>query len=354
MAATSLRVMLLNVENLFSPGVNFYGSHYTEEQYTNKVNWLGSKIAEVQAHVVALVELGENAQNCINDIMSAANDEDTTGWSPFVHEFRAAPGKGSTKIRTAVISRFPLTNGESLVAYPDGFQVDLLRPGSNADNLDNWITVPSSEFSRPVGKVTVNPPNNAVPFNLFVVHLKSKRPKKSDHDNNNEAIGKARSAIQRNVEAAALRYHLDAFLPAQYQADNKVPSIVVGDFNDTPTSVPLENIRGTFDKVPGPTRAHPWSHADRLKLLSCARLHLKKSAYEDKLFSYVYNESYSLIDQALVTEHLVGKFTRMEVYNDHVFRHQDLSTLTTQEQQWKSEVSDHGAVVLEFIRMLKP
>ncbi len=44
----------------------------------------------------------------------------------------------------------------------------------------------------------------------------------------------------------------------------------------------------------------------------------------------------------------------MEGHNDHVLRHEDLgSTVTAAEQQWKSSVSDHGAVVLEFNRMLQ-
>lgn len=85
-----------------------------------------------------------------------------------------------------------------------------------------------------------------------------------------------------------------------------------------------------------------------------ARLHMKKSAYDDKLFSYVHNESFTLIDQGFVTEHLPGKFTRLEVYNDHVFRHQSIKEGTEQEQQWKSMVTDHGIIVLELTRMLKP
>jgi predicted extracellular nuclease len=114
--------------------------------------------------------------------------------------------------------------------------------------------------------------------------------------------------------------------------------------------VPLENVRGPFDKVPGP--AATWSEPDKRRLLSCARLHLKMTAYEDKLFSYVHNESFTLLDQAFVSEHLVSRFDHMEVMNDHVFRHQTISQNTTQEQQWKSCVSDHGLVVVELKRML--
>jgi endonuclease/exonuclease/phosphatase family metal-dependent hydrolase len=143
---------------------------------------------------------------------------------------------------------------------------------------------------------------------------------------------------------------LDTFLPQQYAADSSVATILVGDFNDTPTSVPLENIRGPFDKVPGP--ASTWSEPDKRRLLSCARLHMKMVAYQDRLYSYVHNENFTLLDQAFISEHLVSRFDHLEVYNDHVFRHQELSQGTDVEQQWKSQASDHGVVVIELRRML--
>jgi predicted extracellular nuclease len=350
MPKTSLRLMFMNAENLFSPGNSFYGSEYTPAEYQAKVAWIGSRIAEGQVHVVGLSEIGEDSQTCIQDVMAAANNQDATGWPAFAHEFRAAPAPGGTRIRTAVISRFPLSATASLAQYPPGFRVDLLRPGTNPNVVGNWVVVPSTSYSRPVARVRVNPPPGGQAFHLFVLHLKSKRPKVADHDPAGDAIGIARSAIQRNVEAAALRVYLDTFLLQQYAADSSVATILVGDFNDTPTSVPLENIRGPFDKVPGPSST--WSEPDKRRLLSCARLHLKMVAHEDRLYSYVHNESFTLLDQAFISEHLVTRFDRMEVYNDHVFRHQDLSAVTDEEQQWKSQVSDHGIVVIELKRML--
>lgn len=354
MGKTSLRLGFMNSENLFSPGQSFYGSKYTPEQYKEKVGWVGKRVADLRVHVCALTEIGKDPDTCLQDVMKVANREDTKTKPPFSEECLCAfePSKVGAEIRAAIMSRFPLSEMESLVQYPVGFSVDLLKPGTDVDNAPNWVTVPSTEYSRPVGKAKIKPPNNATPFNLFVVHLKSKRPTLSKHDNYNEAIGIARAAIRRNIEAAALRYYLDTFLLAQYQQDPKVPTILVGDFNDVPNSVPIENIRGPFDKDPGPSGT--WSEPDMRRLLSCARLHMKKSAYDDKLFSYVHNESFTLIDQAFVTEHLPGRFTRLEVYNDHVFRHQSIKEGTKQEQQWKSMVTDHGIIVLELTRMLKP
>jgi predicted extracellular nuclease len=346
MSATSLRLMSINLENLFEPGISFYNRTYTQDEFDNKIQWISDLIIQAQVHVVAVLELGENPDSCLNIIMEEVNNTSILGNMPFSYHYAGSPSVTGAPIRTGIISRFPLTNSSSISDYPQDFSVDLFNVVTQ-----QWMTVPSYRFSRPVTRVTVNPPNNANPFNVFVVHFKSKRPNKSEHDDNNEAIGIARSAIQRNIEAAALRYYLDTFLPTQYETDNKVATFVAGDFNDTPSSVPLENVRGPFDKVPGP--ASPWSEPDKRRLLNCARLHLKFTAHEDKLYSYVHNENFSLIDNIFVTEHLAKRFVRMEVYNDHVFRHEDLSETTEEDQQWKSQVSDHGVMVVEFTRMLR-
>lgn len=340
-----LRLLTMNLENLFSPNVTFYGSQYTQQQYDDKMNWIAGMIADCQVHVAALVEVGDHANQILPDLANRIAGSDNTGWGPFAHHHSAPAGPG-TNIHTAILSRFPLANTGRLSLFPAGFQVDLYD-----DVADTWRNVPYERFSRPIAIAQVQPPGNALPFNVYVVHLKSKRPSTAPHDQFNEPIGIARSAIKRNMEAAALRYHLDAFLVDQYDnVDPNVPTFVAGDFNDVPTSVPLENIRGPFDAVPGP--ANPWSNPDKRRLLSCARLHMKFAAYQDKLYSYVHDENFTLIDQVFVTEHLVSRFERVEIYNDHVLRHEKTSSSTDEAQQWKSTVSDHGVVVVEFSRML--
>jgi len=354
MGKTTLRILYINAENLFSPGVKFYSSSYSEAEYLGKINWLGSTIAFADADVVALTEVGDEARTCIDDLVAVINAQNPA--KAIQETFIARPSKGSTKIRAAVLSRFPITDTTSVTAFPSNFKVDLHDLGTDEGERSNWVKVPIGEFSRPVAQVRIEPPHNATPFNLFVVHLKSKRPAIAGHDgrnrHNNEAVGSARAAIRRNMEAAALRVQLNKFLTDQFEADPKIASILVGDFNDTPTSVPLENIRGPFDRDPGPSS--PWTENDKVSLITCARLHLMKGAYEDRLYSYIHEESFSLIDQALVTKHLVGRFQHLEVINDHVLRHEQLKTaVTADDRQWKSIVSDHGAIVLEFTRMLR-
>ena len=349
MSKTSLRILFLNSENLFSPGVSFYGSSYTQAEYDAKIAWMANFIVDKQAHIVGLTEVGSNAQTCINDLVTQIRH--ITGGNNYSHHFIGQPNIGSTQIRNAVLSEFPIdaSQSTSLDVFPANFSVNLHTPGTSSSDPNNWQTVPYSRFNRPVLQARIQLPR--YDLNFFVVHLKSKRPKLSSIDNNNEAIGSARSAIMRTTEAAALRYYLDSFLTNQYNTDASVPSVLVGDFNDDPTSVPIEIIRGPFDKKIGP--ASNWSEPDKRRLISCARMHQKFAAYEDKLYSYIHNDVFSLIDQGFVTQHLTSKFKRMEMYNDHVIRHQMMSTQTTDEaQQWKSRVSDHGAFVVEFVRVL--
>jgi len=352
MAKKPLRLLFLNAQNLFTPDETFYQSQYTKEEYDEKINWISSMITYLNGDVCALSEVGEKADQCLKDIVDKLpkNHPEKPDFAYYEH---FTPARTGEPIRVAVISRYKLKNKMSLVKYSDDFSVDLLEPGKYAGDEKNWKPVPSYEFSRPVGQITVCLSDTNT-FNLFILHLKSKRPKFAKHDGNNEAIAIVRSAIQRNVEAAALRHYLDTFLPKQYTKDSNVPSILVGDFNDVPNSVPLENIRGKFDRNPGPSRKI-WAKVDRHRLISCARLHLKKVAYDDKLFSYVHNENFSLIDQAFVTQHLVTNFKRMEVYNDHVFRHQELkhANRTKVDQQWMTTVSDHGVVLIELSNMIE-
>lgn len=302
-------------------------------------------IANKGVHCVGLTEIGKDADACLDDIIARTNQLDNSGLPPFQHKAIGVPSlNNNAPIRNAVISRYPLSQTESLTHFPDGFQLDLYQHAS-----DSFQSVPYTRYSRPVLKTTIDLPNNKS-FNLFVVHLKSKRPNKYRRDDYNEALGIARSAIQRNMEAAALRVYMDTFLTDLYNNTPEVATVLIGDFNDTPNSVPLENIRGPFDKNPGP--ANNWSEPDKRRLLRCARLHLKYAAYDDKLYSYIFNENFSLLDQAFITQHLVNKFEQMEMYNDHVIRHATIRTNTGVANQWKSSVSDHGAFVLQFKNML--
>ena len=73
MGKTSLRIMFMNVENLFSPGQSFYGSYYNQQEYDDKTEWIADMIARAQVHVVGLTEIGEDSVVCITDVLEKLN-----------------------------------------------------------------------------------------------------------------------------------------------------------------------------------------------------------------------------------------------------------------------------------------
>ena len=66
----------MNSENLFSPGHSFYGSEYTPDQYKDKVEWIGKRVADLRVHVCAFTEIGEDPNICLQDVMKVTNRED--------------------------------------------------------------------------------------------------------------------------------------------------------------------------------------------------------------------------------------------------------------------------------------
>ena len=301
-----------------------------------------------------MCELGSDGERVAGDLLKAVKTLDVamkTDMPPMEHYFIGKPSNSSVKIRTAVFSRHLISDEESLASFPEGFAVDVPRSREKRDGDDKWVPIGIEGYSRPVSKVRINP-DEGRPFNLFVVHFKSKRPKDgSIADSPSEPIGRVRSAIMRNMEAAALRYHLDDFLMKQYASNPKTPSLVVGDFNDAPTSVPAETMIGAFDKNLKPnfvSKSRQWTENSQRALVNCARLHMRAGGHEDALYSYIFNERYTLIDHAFVTMHWARKLRRMEMYNDHVQRHRLDTRKTAAAKRWKSDTSDHGYFVLDF------
>jgi len=134
MSQTSLLILFLNCENLFSPGENFYGSAYTQAEYDAKIDWMANFIIDKQAHIVGLTEVGSDAELCITDLVNRIGQ--ITGENKFAHHFIAVPNIGSAKIRNAVISEFPINQNQStsLEVFPDNFAVNLLTPGTSSSN----------------------------------------------------------------------------------------------------------------------------------------------------------------------------------------------------------------------------
>ena len=311
-----IRFATFNVLNLALPGLRFYDGiePYTPEQYEAKVAWLARSLDRLDADVVALQEVF--CQQAVTDVLAR-----TRRYANAQHiGFEPEPGKLTPSV--ALISRLPLA-GPSVkhMVFPRGLSVPLpdVEPGM-------------SRFTRPVLQVPVLlAPELAL--NVFVVHLKSKRPdyRNGDSENDPGSISAAvlRSMIRRGAEALGLRYLLSDF-----SAGRRLPLMVMGDFNDVADAVPTQLVLGSGRCLNG--------HDERL--FECYRLQSRRDPLRDVGFTHVHDGNFETIDHVLVSEefnpaspHTLGEVLEVAYLNDHV-------TLRS------PDASDHGAVLVR-IRM---
>ncbi|MET0964604.1 MAG: endonuclease/exonuclease/phosphatase family protein [Noviherbaspirillum sp.] len=311
-----IRFATFNVLNLALPGLRFYDGiePYTQEQYEAKVAWLARSLDRLDAGVIALQEVF--SQQAVRDVMTRTQryrDAQHVGFEP-------EAGKLTPSV--ALISRLPLAGpGAKHLDFPRGLSVPLpdMEPGM-------------TRFTRPVLQVPVLLAPGLT-LNVFVVHLKSKRPdyRNGDSENDPGSISAAvlRSMIRRGAEALGLRYLLSDF-----SAGRRLPLMVMGDFNDVADAVPTQLVLGSGRCLNG--------HDERL--FECYRLQSRRDPLRDVGFTHVHDGNFETIDHVLVSEefnpaspHALGEVLEVAYLNDHV-------TLRS------PDASDHGAVLVR-IRM---
>jgi hypothetical protein len=201
--------------------------------------------------------------------------------------------------------------------------------------------IPINRFTHPVLSVDLQL-SDRVRCTVFVVHLKSKRPmmaKGADYSDPVElAKGQARSLIRRAAEATALR-----FILMEKLRDRRYPVIVLGDVNDSHTSV-------TTQLVAGQPPWECWPFRKKVPIWDTLLYQVKdiqaRLGYGDYYYTHIYNGHYDSLDHIMVSEEFaprnrshIGQVIYVSVYNDHLF---DQTLLEDQIECWKS---DHGQVV---------
>lgn len=309
-----IRFATFNVLNLALPGLRFYDGiePYTQEQYAAKVAWLARKFDHLDADVIALQEVF--SQQAVNDVLACTEryrDAHHIGFEP-------EPGKLTPSV--ALISRLPLAGPTTkYMEFPRGLSVPL-------PDLNPSMT----RFTRPVLQVPVLIAPDLV-LNVFVVHLKSKRPdyRNGDSENDPGSIGAAvlRSMIRRGAEALGLRYLLSDFTGGR-----RLPLMVMGDFNDVADAVPTQLVMGGGRSLNG--------HDERM--FECYRLQSRRDPLRDVGYTHVHDGNFETIDHVLVSEefnpaspHALGEVLEVAYLNDHVI-------LRT------PDASDHGAVLVRI------
>jgi endonuclease/exonuclease/phosphatase family metal-dependent hydrolase len=321
------RIGSFNLLNLVLPEHTYYGKKsYSQADYDLKKAWINNQLNNMQADIVGFQEVFH--QEALVDVL------------------RANPAyKGKTQLIVAdpdgqrpsvgLLSKFPITDYSVISTFPSQLVVD-------------GLTIPFEKFSRPVLKVRLKL-NDDQHLIVVVAHLKSKRPMFGEGADANDPIELARaqacSLMVRTAEAYALRQVLMTELQGRDS-----PVVVLGDFNDTHTSVTTQLVSGEppFRFLSMEQKQRQWD-----VLLYHVKDIQSRLSFTDTYYTHIHNGHYESLDHIMVSQELVqenpehiGKVASVKVFTDHLI---DETLSEDRIPCWKS---DHAqvATTIEFTK----
>jgi predicted extracellular nuclease len=320
---TTLTVATANVLNLANPGRMFYANQdvYSQRDFERKIDWLGDRIAALNADILAVQEVWDDAA-----LKAAVNH------SALRYHSVSVPGAENNDThngavntpRVGIVTRLDVEGMQSIAQFPDGMRVQVPELGEH------------TQFERPPLLATLRM-KHGQRINVLTAHLKSKRPKflqdaqgnptEDRDDEKTLARATLRSLIIRGAEAAAMRCIVIDVLKRTHE-----PLIVMGDFNDGPHSVTTQMIAATsevaYDKGARDTA-----------LFNAYEVQGEMALKKDVAYSHIHQGYPEVLDQILVSEeflyhsrHSIGDVRRVDYFNDHLQEGRDRSR------------SDHGFV----------
>lgn len=350
-----VRFATFNLLNLALPGMRFYADQepHTQARYDLKVEWIAQQIDRLDADVIGFQEVFSQA--ALKDVLSKTKhyrDAQLVGFDPIEPLATNASGMSAVGAEdaaltpsVALVSRLPLTGPISnYTRLPHGLSVAL--PGTNT---------PVTAFTRPILHVQVVSDGSGAPvsgrpgaartqvIDVFVCHLKSKRPDFSnggaiaDNDSYQTGMAMLRSMIRRGAEALGLRYLISDQLRRQ-----RLPLIVLGDFNDTAAAITTQLVSGAASERrnsrEGPT--------DRL--FDSFHVQSRRRATRGIGFSHLQHGATETIDHVLVSDAFepgspaaIGEVLEVIYLNDHLSLR-------------LPEASDHGIVLARIMLFGNP
>lgn len=320
-------VATCNVLNLALPNRQFYPGQdpYSANEFERKVTWLGERFKTLNADVLAVQEVWDDA--ALRTAVARSGLRYDTVLVPGAENgpphAGVQPGAQGTP-RVGFITRLKLLSAQSLPDFPQQAVVQV--PGLGAH----------TRFERPPLHAVLRL-DHGQELHVVTAHLKSKRPKflqdaqgkplEDSDDPTVQAVASLRSHIMRAAEALALRLKVVELLHR-----TRLPLVLMGDLNDSPHSVTTQLIAATsqvaFDKG---ARDHA--------LFSAWDVQGEAALRRDVAYSHIHQGYPEVLDQVLVSEEFVphskvalGDVRRVEVFNDHLHEGRDRSR------------SDHGFV----------
>lgn len=316
------KIGTFNLFNLVLPETPYYGDlEYDRDTYDRKIEWIAGQLRSMDADVVGFQEVFHEA--ALREALDAAGGKYAEA---AVH---LAPGDEG-KPCVALASCLPVREVALHREFPAAARIDI-----------GGVALPLDRFSRPVLRARLEMPVGGQ-VEVFVVHLKSKRPEVPDgadpHDPLERAKGKVRSLTIRAAEAAALRAMLLETL-----GGNRVPVVVVGDCNDVRDSVTTEIVSGTppWHRMPMEVKQRIWD-----RLLYDVKDVRPRGHRHDVTYTHVHNGRHETLDHILVSQEFMkpnrahlGVVEYVREFNDH------LVDSTMFRDPLPRHTSDHAQVV---------
>ena len=322
-----------NLLNFNLPGRRMYtGAGWTDAQYAAKLDFTRRMVERMEADVFGLQELWSAAalDEMLQGTRLAATHRTVT---PPDHD-----GRGivcAALVRPGILADAP----RWITGFPD--ELVLTSAGDDPQQPDMAVNLRS--FSRPVLHLRVQVRDDAPVIEVFVCHLKSRRPTRIDgepwfdrdvHGPHATAIGYALSTVRRTAEAAALRVVITKIAKG---TDN--PVVVLGDLNDGKASNTLNVLSEQ------PTYLAGLSTGGRDNALYTAQVLQEYRSTRDVYYTHVYQKERESLDHILFSQEFYDnsrrrkwKFDEMIVANDHLNFDDHKDTGTT----------DHGIVRVGF------
>ena len=309
-APATLVLATCNTLNLASPGRLFYENQepFSADEYQRKVGWLGAMMRRLNADVIALQEIWDEA--ALRDAIAA---------SGLRYAHVGAPGAEQGAVgtpRVALASRWPVIEVQSHHAFAAAQAVAVPELGMHA------------AFERPILEALIEMPGGRGTMRVLVAHLKSKRPKflldaqgNPTEDRDDPAViarATLRSLVMRAAECAALRLVVHARL-----ARTREPLVLMGDLNDSPHAVTTQMVAAT--------QAVAYDRGARdVALFHAIDVQSDAAIRRDVAYSHVHQGWPDVLDQIWVSEEFVaasrfaiGDLRRVEYFNDHLHEGRD-------------------------------
>lgn len=334
---TQLSFATCNLYNLNLPGLRIYTDTdgWPQDQYDAKIRWLADRLGHIGADCWGFQELWHQ------EALATAFEQ--AGLSQDYRLLIPEDQNGQGIVCAAAV------RSDQLVGEPrwiEEFPEKLVLESGGDDPQTPDIAVHISGFSRPVLNFGIRPRSDGKVIQVFVAHLKSKRPTEiyregwyrddaEYYGKHREGVGYALSTIRRSAEAAALR-----MLLTDLMKDSGTPVVVLGDLNDGRTSNTLNILSGQ----PNYLLSGLNQGGSDVDLYTAGTLQNYRSQ-RDLYYTHIHQNQHESLDHILVSQEFydnarkrIWAFEGMEIYNDHL----------NQDNHKEDGSSDHGIVKAMF------